>query len=341
MPHVDPSPNPQLMGWGDPTLQVHHNLVRESRSLEKMYEAKPHIFCDGFSARGASPMNPKIEKVIRSKFKFDAGWDFMVAERFVYRLTDAQTLMVAQLIGNCVGDSHCCLLASRIAHEILCDGDAEEKLGIEQLGIPFIPYSYGAGRMVGGMLGPSDGSYCGAQIEASMTHGFLPCYTPGLDVYGGTLPQASANANRLFGKSKAEIMKWEPKALQFDLEEAPKIKSADEAWTAIVDKKIPLQICSGQGFKYKGRDENGVEIYVPGGSWPHSLQVVAAFQIKSQRYKAIRNQWGYDAHKGSPNQGIVGGVFVITYETFDRWVKNSETIGIGSIKGLPSKPSFE
>lgn len=241
-------------------------------------------------------------------------------------------------VHNCVGDSHCCLLAGRIAHEILAIGDAEEPLGEKQLAVPFIPYSYGVGRWVGGMLGPGDGSYCGAQIEGTMKHGFLPCFTPGLDKYG-SLPQSSASVGRLFGKSKAEIEKWTDKASLFDLLEAPKCKTVDEFWDLVVEKQIPLQICSGtMPTFWKNDDKYGIPLYRMGEPASHSTQLVAGIELKGARFAVGRNQWGYGAHKGAPSIGIPGGCYTFPIEELAKWLPKAETIGIGSIKGLEINP---
>lgn len=330
----DPAPNRDLMGWGERQLRDAQKRVME----QKMQEALPNVIVAG-DAIGAGTMLPTIEKKIRSLFMFDEGWSCLVAEQLVYELADAITLMIAQNIGNCVGASHAGLIASRYAHEILALGDAEERLGVGNLAMPFIPYTYGVGRWVGNMLRGGDGSYCGAQIEGTMKYGFLPCFTPGLDQFDGTLPQCSASVGRQFGKSKSLLQEWSAKAVQFDLLEAPRCTSADDAKELIAGKQIPLQICSGQGFVYDRFDEKyGVHLYRPGGRWSHSMQLVACFAIKGQWFIVIRNQWGMNAHKGSPEIGVPGGCMVITLETFAKWIRSAECIGIGSIKGLEANP---
>lgn len=336
MPHQDPPVSPGLQGWGDPSLQPRQNLAVERMQVEDLASRKPPLIVAAAAAEPAGVLLPKIEAMLRKLMLFEEGWSFLPAEKLVY----GEQLWQQQNIGNCVGSSHCMLLAARIAHEILAEGEAEDPLGTANMGIPFIPYSYGAGRLAGDMLGPGDGSYCGAQIEGTQEYGFLPCYTTGLEAYG-SLPQSSSTVGRLFGRSKSEILKWQPQATQFDLVEAPRCRSADEAWDLVVEKKIPLQICSGWGFKYSKFDSTyGVHLYRPGGSWSHSMQVMAMFGIKGQRFACIRNQWGIEAHKGSPEIGIPGTCFVITIEDFARWVKDSETIGIGQIKGLEANPGF-
>ncbi len=341
--YKDPAPGP--FGWGKEKLNASQNRAMEQASQQLPNVGK--IIVGAKEAVGATPIDPDVEKALRLKMKFDEGWDFMVAERIVQGFSDNETFMARQLIGNCVGDSHCGLILSRISHEILAEGDAEEPLGKLHLGAPFIPYSYGVGRMVGDMLGPGDGSYCGAQMDGTLQYGFLPCFTEGLDKYAGdgdaALPQGTATANRLFGKSKKEIEKWTDKAVNFKMTEAPKAETADEAKVLLVEKFTPLQICSDWAFRYRTFDEKyGVHLYErdPGDEWSHSMQVVAMFSIKGQWFVVIRNQWGLDAHKGSPEIGIAPGCFTITMEEFADWIRQSETMGIGEIQGFPTNPGF-
>lgn len=329
----DPAPNPKRMGWGKKT-----DTDAEKRKKDrKLIESLPMV-CAAGDAVGATQLIASIEKTVRAKFMFDSGWDCMVAERLVYKLADLLTLMITQNIGNCVGASHVALLASRIAHEILLIGDPEEPLGMDQLAMPFIPYTYGVGRWVGGMLGPGDGSYCGAQIEGTQKHGFLPCFTPGLEAYDGTLPQASAKVGRKFGSSRAEIEKWTELAKPFDLVEAPVCRSTDDAIHLIEDLKIPLQICSG--VMPGGRVDNslGFPVYTGFVSASHSTQITTSFTFKGRKFFVDRNQWGYKAHLGAPTIGIPPGCLVFPAENFTKWIKKSECIGIGAIKGLESNP---
>lgn len=338
-------PAPGKFGWGEEELSTTKKRVAEQASRDLPNVGK--IVMTAGAAKGASLIESDVEDTLRAKMKFDEGWSFLVAEAICQGFGELETWMARQLVGNCVGDSHCGLILLRISHEILAEGDAEEPLGKLMLGSPFIPYSYGVGRWEGDMLGPGDGSYCGAQMEGTLKHGFLPCFTEGLDKYTGSgdaaFPQGTASANRLFGKSKAEIEKWTSKAVHFKMAEAPVAENADQAKVLMVEKFTPLQICSDWAFKYKGFDEKyQVHVYTRDtrDSWSHSMQLVAMFAIKGQWFVTTRNQWGKDAHKGSPEIGLPPGTFTITFEEFAKWVKDSETMGIGEIQGMPSNPGF-
>jgi len=322
-------PNPGLMGWGIHP-QIAQNLAAE-RLIHDDLASRTKLICSADQAIGAAQISPKLEEQIRKLFKFDKGWSFLEVEKLVY----GRNFNMNQNIGNCVGASHSMLLATRIAHEILGEGDAENPLGQGLLGMPFIPYSYGVGRMVGGMLSGGDGSFCGAQIEGTQKYGFLPCSTPGIPQED--LPQGLAQTGRRFGSSQQVLEKWMPHAKVFDLEEAPACRSADDAIKLITEKYYPLQICSGWGFGYWKYDANyDLDLYKPSGSWSHSMQIVACFEVKGAWFVTIRNQWG-DSHKGSLNRGFPKNCMVIPIETFDRWVKDSETLAIGKIKGLSYK----
>ncbi len=341
--YIDPPRGPA--GWGIEDRNAAQNRIVEQATQLNGEVGK--IVVTAKAAVGASTIDPTIEKAIRSRFKFDEGWDFMVPERIVLGFTELETWMARQLIGNCVGDSHCGVLSLRIAHEVVAEGDAEDPLGKGMLGAPFIPYSYGVGRMEGDMLGPGDGSYCGAQMEGTLKHGFLPCFVEGLSQYtsdgDAALPQGTAAANRLFGRSKSEIEKWTSKATPFKMAEAPKAETGDDAWILVTEKYTPLQICSDWAFKYQRFDDKfQVHMYTRNrsDSWSHSMQVVAMFSIKGQRFVTIRNQWGFDAHRGSPEIGMAPGTFTITFEEFVLWVKQAEVMGIGEIQGMPANPGF-
>jgi hypothetical protein len=316
------------MGWGNLKLNALQNRVIEAN----LQEALPNV-CLAKDARVVE-MIPSIEAAIRAKFQFDEGWDFAVAEEMVYGLL----LWIEQNIGNCVGASHVQALADRIAHEILAMGEAEDPLGAGLLGMPFIPFTYGVGRWVGGMLGPGDGSYCGAQIDGTMKYGFLLCSTPGLEKYAGSgadgLPQGTASAGRLFGRSKAEIEKFTSAAKDFDLLDAPKCETGDDVHKCIIETKAPVQICSNWGFAFAGKDSaTGLNLYKKSGSWSHSMTIRAVFGIKQRWFWRVRNQWGRQAHKD-------GDTFVIPAELGAQWVKQAEAIGIGAIQGLPQNPGF-
>lgn len=313
-------------GWGHPGDAPERTLYREKIAFEVFSSANPERYvqaCD-FSAKEEST----IEKELRKSMPFDEGWSFLPAEKLVY----GQELVFNQNIGNCVGASHCLLLAACVAHEILVEGDPEEALGEFKTSspVPYVPYSYGVGRVfIGGNRIRGDGSLCEWQIKGTMDYGFLPSDTPGLT----DVPQGSASTGRRFGSSAAELNKWTDTAKNYDLVTSVVPSSADDCWDLVVNKRRPLQICSGWSFAFWKTDSNGVNVYrrSPEG-WAHSMQIVAMFTIKGQRYVTVRNQWG-KSHKD-------GMTFTTYFEEFAKWYSQANIASIGELKGRSSKAKF-
>lgn len=279
------------------------------------------------------PPDKKSLKIIKDILQLrgiDSGYDFTVVEELVYG-KDLEP--GPQNIGNCVGYSHCMCLASKIAHEIFVEKQPEEPLE-SQYFIPFIPYSYGAGRIYIGnnKLGRSDGSNCSWQIEASMNHGFLPCDADRLDGYDQK-PQGTSGTGRLFGSNKSVLDTFHDQAIKFDLVDSTRVTTVDEVKTILTEVYSPIQICSNWGFKAFSYDnERKIWIYKQSGSWSHSMQLIGWLEIKGESFIHVRNQWGRSAHKDCTPVIPLGG-FLIGVDTLSQWLPNAYAATIGEIKG--------
>jgi hypothetical protein len=322
-----------LQGWGHPSYSEQKKLY-----VEKVEHAiNVRLFGEDKFSRPATSTagNEFIIQRLRDSFFFDEGWDFCAAERLVYGDTLPRG---PQNIGNCVGYSHCLLLATRIAHEILVEGDPEAKLGSHQDSpVPFIPYSYGAGRCLSGnMCGGGDGSYCSVQLRASQEHGFLPSDTAGLPT---PVPQGTSSTGRSWGSNRGRVLqKWRDQALAYDLEHSYQIESVEDLWEALTEDFHPVQICSNWGFKashqVKIDGNESFTLYQRGGRWAHSMQILAGFRHKGDEYYKIGNQWGPNAHKD-------GWYFIVSADTMEAWLRAADARTIGEIKGRPvSVPAF-
>lgn len=330
------------MGWGDPTKTVEKNLADERAIADVLMSSGSERFQDAgqwIMRSGPVGRHPAIEK-LKSKFEFDDGFGFWVPEQIVYNAT----VITYQEIGNCVGESHACLLGARVAAEILCVGEGEEPLGPvgdSLMFVPYIPYSYGVGRCNrNGTLGSSrlngDGSLCSWQIYGTMAHGILPSDTAGLH---SPPDGGSASNQRAWGSNSGGVLnEWRPKAINTTLMQSVFVSDADTAKSLILDHLVPLQICSGWGFAYSHTDGE-LAVYKPSGSWAHSMQVIGWFTYRGTEYVVIRNQWGANAHRKA-GLGIPLGCFVIPADTFARWIRDSETASIAQVKGRPSPPDF-
>lgn len=274
----------------------------------------------------SEPNSAALNKV-KATANFDSGYSFSLVEPLVYgkHLTPGP-----QNIGNCVGYSHCMLLASKIAHEIFVELQPEQPL-TQNEPIPYIPYSYGAGRVyIGGNRLGGDGSNCSWQIQASMEHGFLPCDASGIT---GDIPQGSSSTGRQFGRSKSILDQFRPQAIKFDLVDSTRVYTTDDVKKCLTEIYTPIQICSNWGFRPAVYDDNcKVWIYKASGTWSHSMQLIGWIEIKGKTFIQVRNQWGTSAHKDCTPVIPLGG-FLIEPETLSRWLKSAYAATIGEIKG--------
>lgn len=335
--YQDPAPGP--MGWeieiAGAKLEPNVMLALERRAAERS-----DLTTIVGMVRGAGEIPELIEKSMRSDMPFDRGWSHYVVERRVY----GETLVLEQLVGNCVGAGHVKALARRIAHEIYAMGQLEEPLGTGQKGMPFLPYSYGVGRHEAGIRGNSDGSTCEGQFRGTERWGFLPCFIPGLEKYVGggaaAFPQGTAAANKLFGRSIDEARKWADHAKKFILENTVVIESWEDLWEAVVDKKLSPMVCSGYGFKFWREDPKYGPLYRIGGSWAHNMTLPLACEFKGEGFGSVDNQWGEGAHVGNEILGIPRGAMAVPAEEIDRLCRGGHCVAVGDISGLKTALEF-
>lgn len=266
------------------------------------------------------------------KFPFDDGFAFWP---MVERVFGGQVDSDAQSVGNCVPYSSCLANVDRMAVEILLFGESERPF------IPFVPYSYGAGRVyVGNVNWSSHGSLGSWQIAADMRYGLLPVDTPNLPIRHETDIQGSGTTNSAWMKNKEVLDSWQPFAKDLTVGEGTNVESFDQLKVVVCDKKQPATIASNWGFVSKGVDSKyGIVIHGQGGSWAHQMRIRAVFQIKGQWFVNVGNQWGYSYHPPI-GEGFAKGGFVIPAELFDKWVKDAECFVRGSINGRVYKPNF-
>lgn len=317
--------NPEF-GWGQEFFNERQNIYVEDREHERNCEKFGEAKFDPAPAGDLSKPQKKRADNLRKEMPWQVGWTFAVSERKIYGKINKRG---PQNMGNCVGYAKCLILAARMSHELAVEGDLETRFGSKNVGfVPYIPYSYGAGRCLSGnMCGGGDGSYCSVSFRAAMDHGFLPCDTPGLQ---GPFPQPSSRIGRLFGSSKRELMKWRDKAVVFDLEHSHRVQSEDDMWVTITERFMPVEICSNWGFRAgsrEGWDDFQFHIHRRSGSWAHAMQIIAAFEHPNtgERYYMVANQWG-NYHKD-------GWWFVVDSDTMRQWLRQADARAAGEIKG--------
>lgn len=266
------------------------------------------------------------------EFPFDDGWAFWP---IVERVYGKQMPPGPQSVGNCVPYGSCLAIFDRICTELLFFGEAES------LFVPFVPYSYGAGRVfVGGVYWRGHGSLGSWQIKADMQHGLLPTDIPGVPIRYEDDMQGSASTNSNWMRNESVLEKWEPSAEDLTIGEGTEINNFDQLKIAVYDKKQSVTIASGWGFRSMGVDNKyGIVVHRQGGSWSHQMHIRSVFEIKGQWFVYVGNQWGTNYHPRIADGFPLGG-FVIFAELFDQWVKQAECFVRGSVNGRVYQPNF-
>lgn len=265
-------------------------------------------------------------------FPFDEGFAFWPITEKVY---GKQVDEDAQTVGNCVPYGSCLAVVDRIATELLVFGEPERAF------IPFVPFSYGAGRVyVGNVAWTSHGSIGAWQIAADMRYGLLPNDVQGVPARHEFDIQGASNTNSQWMRDKTALDAFAAYAKPLTIGEGTEITSFDNLKVAVVNKKQPVTIASNWGFVSTGVDyKYNIVLHRKGGSWAHQMHIRAVFAIKGQWFVYVGNQWGYNAHP-KVGEGFALGGFVITAETFDTWVKEAECYVRGSMNGRTLKPNF-
>jgi hypothetical protein len=304
----------------------------ERKAKEVNYDLGLMLDFRQWSENEISISNEQIDLVKQFNFPFDAGFAFWPIVDAVY---GKQVPSGPQTVGNCVPYGSCLANVDRMCVELLLDGEAESFF------VPFVPYSYGAGRVyIGNVNWSSHGSLGSWQIAADMKCGLLPCDVSGVPVRYTDDMQGSANTNSSWMKSKAELDRWLPIAKTIYVGEGSEIKTFEQLKVAVCEKKQPVTIASNWGFVSRGLDSKyGIIIHSKGGSWAHQMHIRAVFSIKDQWFVYVGNQWGENYHP-LVAVGFAPGGFVVPAELFDDWVKDAEVYVRGSINGRVFKPSF-
>lgn len=323
MPTPTNKPGPQ--GWWEhDTDSPWKTLYRDLAMVSDMQDRCPAMF---------TPLAaPVVDDVRLAHFNrlqaaegIDDGKDLTIVEKSLGLDLDE---VDAQIIGSCVATSHIVNIGQRSLIEVAILGSDEDLLGKDYDGTtslcPFGPYSYRAGRRIGGLNGMGDGSFCGAQIEGTMRYGYLPCDTPNLQSDFYPEPK-STRTYREWGARNTLMDRFAGAADQTVLTNSVQCRTTDEAKEQLIDRWAPLQICSSWGFRATNTTlANGHRLWTRRGSWPHSMQVVGIFEVGGRWVAKIRNQWG-GFHDGNT-------FFHVDLNEFDRWIGNSVTMSIGELR---------
>lgn len=275
------------------------------------------VFGDAINKFAEENFRAKIAK-LASQFEFDEGWIFSTLTEMMNGGEDP--LAFNQPIGWCV--AHACAVAilDTQAFEIYLQGD------LEQFKLPSIHWLYGAGRiLIGGNRIRGDGSSGTWQVEAAKRFGVLASDAAGLpDITDG-------RAGRLFGSSRAALSPFIDIAANNKIRASTVIQSFEQLKEAVLNKKSGITIASSWGFNSIQYDSKyDLNIARPRGTWRHQMSIRGVFKVAGQWFVLVGNQWGkrYKSTRKLPSTG-----FVVTAETFDKWVRQAFCVAYQSFDG--------
>jgi hypothetical protein len=323
---------PGPMGWWvDESDDPRRTLYRERIHWDALAGKVP-ARCTRQSAKEVA--DPPLLTMLREKQKsqgMDDGVDLVLLLKMLF----PGFKWLRQLIGSCVASGGMRACTIRSVWEVVILGQPEETLGLDFTGQTdninhFAPYSYRAGRKIGGING-GDGSFCGAHIQGLMQDGFLPCDTSGLQSDAYPEPQSMSDYRR-WGNSNSLLAEFRPAATKFDLLESERVTSADSLKELIGEHFKPMMVCSSWAFRPQNQhptwkiDGQPVWIYQRdrGTSWAHNMTIAACVQVGGQWYVKIVNSWGDNAHKN-------GDHFWIPIEVMAEWSRSAEVRTIGDL----------
>ncbi len=331
MPTDNSTGKPGPQGWWfDEHESVYQTIYRERLHWQQLEDKAP-ARC---TRRPAKAANTELLQTVIEKQKersIDAGIDLTVLLDILF---GRDVLWRRQLIGSCVASGGMRACTHRSCWEVVILGEPEETLGPRFSGAEnishFAPYSYRAGRRIGGLNG-GDGSFCGAHIEGLMQYGYLACDADGLESDAYPEPQ-SMSTYRRWGNSDQLLERFAPQGKRFDLLESERVTSADQFKSAVCEHFKPAMVCSNWAFRPRQQHSqwkiNGEPVWIydrdRGNSWAHNMTLIACVQAYDEWWVKVMNSWGSNAHKN-------GDSFWIPLELVDTWLRSAEVRTIGDL----------
>lgn len=322
---------PGKMGWGLPMDSIVTTTNREKKEYEALANAHPQLV----QGREPRPIYERWMKKVKDLMAADG-----IEDGFSCRYIEKAVLgdfipWKAQIIGSCVASGNMRAITRRCMIESFILNEPEEIFGTSHVGpnnfAPFAPYSYGYGRMLGGMS-RGDGSYCSVHIRGQQEGGILLCSTPGLK--SDTFPEPqNAALYRQWGSSRSLIQQYSDTAKKIKLLESEKITSAGQGKEVCTLGLKPFMVCSSWAFtpdyvhpKWKLADGSPVVIYKRDmrTSWAHNMTIDGFILFEGKWYVLVDNSWGPNAHKN-------GSFFIIPIELYDDWCRVAEQMSTGDV----------
>lgn len=231
-------------------------------------------------------------------------------------------------IGSCVGHGTATAGDITAAVEIVLKNEPEE--WVAQMSSAAL---YGMGRQIANQLGGWEGSNGSWAAEAVTKMGTLYMLEyPGHDLRTYSAQLAGQFQRKGLDSGLKEI------AAQHKMGAAAPVRSADEAWTALING-YGVNVCSNVGFSGQ-RDERGVMRRQ--GSWNHSMAWIACLTIDGKRYFKVQQSWGDNWGSGPqvPEDSPYGS-FNISWEDADRMVKQDDSYCYSALDGFKRRSLWD
>ncbi len=231
-----------------------------------------------------------------------------------------------QAIGDCVA------AAIRQAGARLQVADIVARFQEEVFRPWFPPFIYGISRVqIGGGQIDGDGSTGAWGAAAVQRYGVL--FDD--DDY---VPKYSAHIARGWGVPPGPPSQHLPTAASRPVKSTARLTTIHQIRTALCNYH-PVTIASMRGFKMKPVDRDGFHVFVPEGTWPHQMTLLAWMD---EPFKAAYrlNSWGPDAHGQPLNDEPAGGAWC-TAACIEQELRGRETevFAYSGFAGFPSAPN--
>ena len=306
-------------------------LELEQQATARMKAAQPSLF----QTRAPQPVvNTALMQKVKDLMSADGledGFSFRYLQQAVF---GEELKYKPQKIGSCVASSSMRNIGDRALAEVTLLDHPEELDGTVIVGkknlLTYGPYSYAAGRTVGGITGgraggQDDGSFVSAHIQGLMSYGALLCSDPALEASNYPEPTLDSRGDQLYrdwGKDATLLNGFKNSENRIFLAESNDVAGFDAVKEALMNFK-PISVGSALAVRQeraiKGLSFNGKQAYQafqdPNDEWQHAMGICGVWKYKGQWFGEVRNQWDLF------HQNRTQDYFILSADFIDSWVQ--------------------
>jgi len=332
----------QKTGYGLPGQTPEQILQTERDATARMKAAQPQL-CQTRAPK------PVVNKVLMKEVKdlmaadgLEDGFSFRYLQQAVF---GKELEYIPQSIGSCVASSSMRNIGDRALAEITLLDQPEILPGTVIVGkenlLTYGPFSYAAGRTVGGITGGrpngmDDGSFVAAHVQGLMSYGALLCSCP--DLQAASYPEPKTNREgdaiyRQWGSDPTLLNQFKDSQHRIFLQESDDVNSFDKIREALMAFK-PVSVGSALAVKQEspieGLSFNGKQAMMAyqdtTDSWQHAMGISGVWKYRGQWYGEVRNQWDLF------HQNYSQDFFILPAEFINSWAKNGTFKTIGELQ---------